>query len=185
MRDDAAPAAKPKPVRIVSGRGHAKRRARSAKKSVGMARWVLLVLALVSGISGTLAARAAKEDVAERRRAEAVLGADTVLPLEDGESATVAEILDRAESEAKAQMLSQFLAAAMLFGLWIWSLRDPYPAIACALGLYLLLAAATVVLQPATLLAGISTKVVIILMLLAGFVAAKQQQDAQAREPGR
>lgn len=183
---DTAPAAPPpgppaaRPARVVPGRGHAVRRARSADKSVGFARWILLVLALLAGISAAIPAWTGTEDLLRLRRAVATLGADTALPMEDGASRTVGQLLAEAEREALITNVVQFGFAAVLFGLWFWSRRAPVPAIGTALGLYLLLLAGDAIADPSNLLSGVFLKAFLILGLLAGLVAARQQRGPPA-----
>jgi hypothetical protein len=56
--------------------------------------------------------------------------------------------------------------SALYFGLWQWSKKQPLPAAATGLGIYVTLHAANAVADPATLAQGIFVKIAILVMLV-------------------
>lgn len=90
----------------------------------------------------------------------------------NGKQYTVGELKAQIDKEVKITFFTNYLLAAIMFGLYIWSYRAPFPAMITALCIYLATIALNGIIDPKTLLQGIIIKIIFISALVAGIKAS-------------
>ena len=86
----------------------------------------------------------------------------------NGKNYTVGELRDKIEQEVILVFITNYFLAAVMFGLYLWARRSPFPALVTALCVYLSVIVLNGIVDPKTLVQGIIIKIFFITALIAG-----------------
>jgi hypothetical protein len=165
---------------LVRGRGTAKFREKSARKSIGRARKILVALSILFALVGAGAGYKTKQDAAESKRIFAeIYQDDDIVDLGDGSTWKWGELKAQMDREVVTVFVIYFGLAVLMAGLYFWARRSPFPAMLTGLCVYLVLIVGSAIVDPASLLSGILLKGFIVLALLAGVQSALADRTAQ------
>lgn len=165
---------------LVRGRGTAKLREKSARKSIGRARKILVALSILFALVGAGVGYKTMQDAAESKRILAELYQDDdVVEMDDGSTWKWGELKAQMDREVVTVFVIYFGLAILMAGLYFWARRSPFPAMLTGLCVYLVLIVGSGIVNPASLLSGILLKGFIVLALLAGVQSALAERTAQ------
>ena len=89
------------------------------------------------------------------------------------------------EVPAEARMLVLVVAgaiAALFFGLYLWSRKNPFPAAVVGLVVFITIIAAAALMDPATICSGIIIKVIVLIILIRAVQAGVQHRRLKQLE---
>lgn len=89
-----------------------------------------------------------------------------------GKKITVGELKALIDQEVIFVFALNYLLAAIMFGLFLWGLHAPFPAMVTALCVYLAVIVLNFIVEPTSLFQGILIKVLVIMALVAGIKAS-------------
>ena len=90
----------------------------------------------------------------------------------NGKKYTVGELRTKIDQEVVLVFITNYFLAAVMFGLYRWARRAPFPAMVTALCVYLSVIVLNGIVDPKTLIQGIIIKIIFISALIAGIKAS-------------
>jgi predicted nucleic acid-binding Zn ribbon protein len=90
----------------------------------------------------------------------------------NGESYTVGELRTQIDQEVILVFITNYFLAAVMFGLYLWARRSPFPAMVTALCVYLAVIVLNGIVDPKTLFKGIIIKAIFLSAIIAGIKAS-------------
>jgi hypothetical protein len=90
----------------------------------------------------------------------------------NGKKYTVGELRTQINREVTSVFITNYFLAAVMFGLFLWARRAPFPAMVTALCVYLAVIVLNGIIDPKTLIQGIIIKIIFISALVAGIKAS-------------
>lgn len=152
------------------------KKVRSASKWIG-------ALAILFAVSGPIM-YAAQLMVADKALAnlEPFEDEEELEPI-DGKVYTAGELRAEVRGEPRQVLIGSLILAGLMAVLWVWSRRAPLPAIACALGLFIVVHVVSAIFDPSSILKGIIIKVLAFVALGKGLSAALATRSELGRPP--
>jgi predicted RNA-binding Zn-ribbon protein involved in translation (DUF1610 family) len=136
------------------------------------AKWILAV-SIMFVIFGTIIGFVQKSQASKAMENLAQYGDSEVLQLPNVDNEyTVAELKAKIDQEVIFVFLSNYFLALVMFGLYLWARRSPFPAMITALCVYLAVMVLSAIVDPKTLVQGIVIKIIFIGALIAGIKAS-------------
>ncbi len=157
-----------------------KRREQQRARKVGSAATVVLVMAILFAVFGTIMGFVQKSTADQAHRNIAGYADDEELELE-GEVWTAGELREQIDAEVLIVFVSNYILALIMLGLYFWARKSPLPALITALCVYLALWVMNAVLDPTTIAQGLLLKVIFIALLVSGIKAALAERAAMQR----
>ncbi len=146
--------------------------AETKKAITTAAKWILAV-SIMFVIFGTIIGFVQKSQASKAMENLAQYSDSEVLQLpNDANEYTVAELKSKINQEVIFVFLSNYFLALVMFGLYLWARRSPFPAMITALCVYLAVMVLSAMVDPKTLFQGLIIKIIFIGALIAGIKAS-------------
>lgn len=138
------------------------------KKINRAAKWIL-ALSILFIIFGTIFGFMQKSEAEKAKNNLAQFEDSFVIdePI-NGKKYTVGELKDKIDQEVLWVFLTNYFLAVVMFGLYRWAKKSPFPAIVTALCVYLAVIVLNAIIDPLTIVQGIIIKIIFISALIAG-----------------
>ena len=86
----------------------------------------------------------------------------------NGKIYTIGELKTKIDQEVLLVFLTNYFLAIVMFGLYLWARKSPFPAMVTALCVYLAVIVLNAIISPITIIQGIIIKIIFITALIAG-----------------
>lgn len=138
----------------------------------------MLAIAILQLVAGAIFGKVNSVEADKALQGLARFEPDETVSLGDGTQWNVTRLRQQIERERIIGYVVPVGFGLVLIGLCFWARRSPLPAFITALCLFLMMHAASAIVDPKTIVQGIPVKVLFILAMVAGIKAALAQRDA-------